>query len=52
MEADSSTATPNFSDIDEPKLMRKIDSKLLPILFVIYVAAFLDRWVRPIQIPV
>jgi hypothetical protein len=29
--------------IDEKKLMRKIDFRLLPILFIIYVAAFLDR---------
>jgi hypothetical protein len=38
-----STATRNVDDVDEKKLMRKIDGRLLPILFVIYVAAFLDR---------
>lgn len=29
--------------VDEKKLIRKIDFKVLPILFLIYVAAFLDR---------
>ena len=29
--------------IDEKKLIRKIDLKVLPILFLIYIAAFLDR---------
>ncbi|KAM3070467.1 High-affinity nicotinic acid transporter [Clarireedia jacksonii] len=29
--------------IDEQALIRKIDLRLLPILFVIYVVAFLDR---------
>ena len=29
--------------VDEAKLVRTIDRKVLPMLFVIYVAAFLDR---------
>lgn len=29
--------------IDEAKLLRKIDWHLLPILFAVYVVAFLDR---------
>ncbi|TAQ88185.1 hypothetical protein B7494_g3483 [Chlorociboria aeruginascens] len=29
--------------IDEAKLLRKIDVRVLPMLFIIYVAAFLDR---------
>lgn len=39
---DSSSA-PSFSEIDELALVRKIDMRLLPILFLIYVTAFLDR---------
>ena len=31
------------SDIDEKALTRKIDLRVLPTLFIIYVAAFLDR---------
>lgn len=31
------------SYVDEKKLIRKIDLKVLPMLFLIYVAAFLDR---------
>jgi len=31
--------------IDEAKLVRKIDLRVLPMLFLIYVAAFLDRYV-------
>ena len=33
------------SSIDEKALMRKIDLRVLPILFVVYLAAFLDRFV-------
>jgi len=33
------------AQIDEVKLVRKIDLRVLPMLFVIYVAAFLDRFV-------
>ncbi|KAF2794509.1 putative allantoate permease [Melanomma pulvis-pyrius CBS 109.77] len=42
MELDSSSA-PSFSEIDELGLIRKVDIRLLPILFLIYVTAFLDR---------
>jgi hypothetical protein len=31
--------------VNESKLMRKIDFHVLPILFAIYVAAFIDRYV-------
>ena len=30
-------------NVDEKKLIRKVDLKVLPILFLIYIAAFLDR---------
>ncbi|KAF1993459.1 putative allantoate permease [Amniculicola lignicola CBS 123094] len=36
-------STPSFRDINEKALMRKVDRKLLPILFLVYVTAFLDR---------
>lgn len=32
-----------FLSIDEKALLRKIDFRVIPVLFVIYVAAFLDR---------
>ncbi|KAK6958375.1 hypothetical protein Daesc_001174 [Daldinia eschscholtzii] len=32
-----------LSEAEETKLMRKIDLHVLPMLFLIYVAAFLDR---------
>lgn len=35
--------------IDEAKLLRKIDWHLLPILFAVYVVAFLDRQVTRCQ---
>ena len=31
--------------VDHKALLRKIDFKVLPMLFLIYVAAFLDRYV-------
>lgn len=31
--------------INEAALVRKIDLRLLPMLFIVYVAAFLDRYV-------
>ena len=34
-----------LSQIDEKALVRKIDRRVLPVLFAIYVAAFLDRYV-------
>ncbi|KAI1181213.1 MFS general substrate transporter [Nemania sp. FL0916] len=30
-------------DVDERKLLRKVDLHVLPILFIVYVAAFIDR---------
>lgn len=39
---DSSRCPPS---IDEKALIRKLDFKILPILFVVYIAAFLDRYV-------
>ena len=33
------------AQIDEVKLVRKIDMHVLPMLFIIYVVAFLDRFV-------
>lgn len=32
-----------LSDAEAAKLMRRIDLRVLPMLFVVYVAAFLDR---------
>lgn len=37
--------SPLPSTVDEARLLRKIDLKVMPMLFVIYVAAFLDRLV-------
>lgn len=34
-----------FAHIDEAKLIRKIDLRLIPVLVVLYVLAFLDRYV-------
>lgn len=33
----------SLPSIDEKALLRKIDFRVIPILFIIYVAAFLDR---------
>ena len=33
----------SFPSIDEKALLRKIDFRVIPILFIIYVASFLDR---------
>lgn len=45
--AEPSVAEASVSDIlsrrEEAELMRKIDWRVLPMLFVIYVVAFLDR---------
>ena len=38
-------------NVDEKKLIRKIDLKVLPILFLIYIAAFLDRYVFNLSTP-
>lgn len=31
------------ADVDEGRLLRRIDFRVMPMLFLIYVAAFLDR---------
>lgn len=43
----STVGSPPQSRVDEAKLLRKIDWHLLPILFAVYVVAFLDRQVVP-----
>ena len=35
---------PEFAEIDEKKLMRKIDLRLIPWLSVLYLLSSLDRW--------
>ena len=37
------------SSIEEKALIKKIDVRVIPILFLIYLAAFLDRWVTTIH---
>lgn len=34
-----------FPNIDERKLVRKIDFRLVPVLCILYLLAFLDRYV-------
>lgn len=34
--------------VDETKLLRKIDVRVLPILFAVYIVAFLDRQALPL----
>ena len=34
---------PSPTPVDEKALIRKMDLKILPMLFLVYVAAFLDR---------
>ncbi|KAK7679928.1 hypothetical protein QCA50_017088 [Cerrena zonata] len=34
---------PDFSDVDEKKLLRKIDFRVLPLFTIIYLISFLDR---------
>jgi hypothetical protein len=41
--ATSQGAATSFSDIDEKRILRKMDLKLLPILTVLYLMSFLDR---------
>lgn len=42
---DSSSADEGtvLTPVDESKLLRKIDFRVLPILFIVYVASFIDR---------
>ncbi|ORY03758.1 putative allantoate permease [Clohesyomyces aquaticus] len=42
-ELDDSSGSGSWSGIDEKALVRRIDLRLLPILFIVYVTAFLDR---------
>jgi len=35
--------SPEFAEIDEKKLMRKVDFRLIPWLAVLYLLSFLDR---------
>lgn len=37
------SSVPRHLSITEKALVRKIDFRLIPMLFVIYIAAFLDR---------
>jgi len=41
--SDSGESQPDFSDIDEKKLLRKIDLRLVPLFTVLYLLSFLDR---------
>ena len=43
---EASTLSMEEPTVDHKALLRKIDFKVLPMLFLIYVAAFLDRCVR------
>lgn len=36
-------SAPDFSDIDQKKLLRKIDLRLIPLFTVLYLLSFLDR---------
>lgn len=38
-----------LSDAEAARLIRKIDWHVLPMLFLIYVVAFLDRYVAPLS---
>lgn len=39
----SDTKQPDFSDIDQKKLLRKIDLHLVPLFTILYLLSFLDR---------
>ena len=41
--AQSRTAKDMFPNIDESKVMRKVDIRVVPVLCLLYVLAFLDR---------
>ncbi|KAK2882462.1 hypothetical protein FQN49_000323 [Arthroderma sp. PD_2] len=41
--ASASTAEPDFSDMDEKKVLRKMDTRLIPALALLYLLSFLDR---------
>ena len=44
---DSSLKHKEIAVVDERKLLRKIDLRLVPVLCILYLLAFLDRYVRP-----
>ncbi|KAM5474236.1 hypothetical protein MferCBS49748_000655, partial [Microsporum ferrugineum] len=39
----TSSAEADFSDIDEKKVIRKMDIRLIPALAILYLLSFLDR---------
>ena len=43
---DSSLKHKEIAAVDERKLLRKIDLRLVPVLCILYLLAFLDRYVR------
>lgn len=43
VELGSQESLPNFDHIDEKKLVRKVDLRLLPLFIVLYLLSFLDR---------
>ena len=44
VESISTLPETSFTPEEEAKLVRRIDFRLLPMLFLIYVVAFLDRY--------
>lgn len=40
---DKTSKEAGSASVDERKLLRRIDFKVLPMLFIVYMAAFLDR---------
>ncbi|KLJ05763.1 hypothetical protein EMPG_10803 [Blastomyces silverae] len=42
-EAEGAAGLPDFSHIDEKKVLRKMDLRLIPIMSLLYLLAFLDR---------
>ena len=41
--AEPRTANATFPEVDESKVMRKIDTRVVPVLCLLYLLAFLDR---------
>jgi hypothetical protein len=39
-----------YSTVDERALVRKIDLRILPVLVVVYIMAFIDRYVLEISV--
>lgn len=42
-DASQDSTPPDFSDIDEKKLLRKIDLRIIPLFTILYLLSFLDR---------